>query len=380
MQPLDDITIVDLSLKLPGPYATKLLADAGAEVLSIEPPGGDYLGDPESEEYRQTYAALNEGKQSILVNLKDERGQAFVQAVAAEADVVIEGFSPGTAKKLGVDPETLRAANEDLIYCSLSGYGQTGPRRNEPGHDLNYQGVAGFLDPDDPTPPKTAVADYAGATMLALSVLIALWGRNRGGGGQYIDLAMFDVIASWNSVHLPWVLSDDEPTDYDPVIGGEYPCYNTYETGDGRYLTLGAMERGFWVELCDSLDLPELLDEQFATSGRESDAYKRLQEVFKTRSLDEWVEKFGQELPVSAVQTTTEALNDPQVAAREHLVAVDEQTGEIVNSFGLPVTFSPLTGGEEGRALDETLDRAGYGADTLAELEASGVITHRDEP
>lgn len=378
MQLLDNVTVVDLSLKLPGPYATRLLADLGAEVLSVEPPGGDYLGDPESTAYSETYAALNEGKRSVVVDLKDDRGQRFVQDVAAEADVVVEGFAPGTAEKLGVDHGTLGDRNEDLVYCSLSGYGQSGPRRDEPGHDLNYQGVAGFLDPEDPAPPKTPVADYAGATMLALAILVALWGRDRGGGGQYIDLAMFDVIASWNSVHAPWARSDEGPGDYDPVIGGEYPCYNTYETGDGRYLTLGAMERGFWTDLCDALDLPELVDEQFATGGQDSGAYQRLQAAFRTRPLAEWVGDLGEEIPVSAVQTTSEALADDQISARDHLVATDEGTGETLRAFGFPVAFSDIELGTRDQSVAATLEAAGYDAAKLGSLAADQVVTDRE--
>lgn len=380
MQPLDDVTVVDLSLKLPGPYATKLLADAGAEVLSVEPPAGDYLGDPESEEYTRTYRMLNEGKRSVKVDLKDDRGQQFVQDVVAEADVVVEGFAPGTAENLGVDFDTLQARNEDLVYCSLSGYGQTGPRRNEPGHDLNYQAVAGFLDEDDPAPPKTPVADYAGATMLTLAVLVALWGRDRGGGGQYIDLAMFDVIASWNAVHAPWTHSDVTRLDHDPVIGGEYPCYNTYETADGRYLALGAMERNFWLGLCEALDRPDLVDEQFATGGQQSDAYQELQAEFRERPLDAWVEELGEDLPVSAVQTTTEAIEDPQVAARDHLLSVDERTGEPGLSFGLPVALRGVELGADDSSLDDTLAQAGYSGDDMAALDADGVVVDREEP
>lgn len=376
MGPLDDVTIVDLSLKLPGPYATKLLADVGAEVLSVEPPTGDYLGDPESTEYTETYRMLNEGKRSVKVDLKDDRGTAFVQDVVAEADVVVEGFAPGTAEKLGVDYDALKAVNEDLIYCSLSGYGQTGPRRNEPGHDLNYQSVAGYLDEDDPSPPKTAVADYAGATMLALAVLVALWDRDRS-GGQYIDLAMFDVIASWNSVHAPWTHSDVTRLDHDPVIGGEYPCYNTYETANGRHLALGAMERGFWVDLCEALDRPDLVDEQFATGGQDSEAYRELQEAFRARPLEEWVEDLGDRVPLSPVQTTTEAVEDPQVAARDHLLSVDEETGEAGLSFGFPVAFEDeLSAGDS--SLEDTLARAGYSADELSTLEDDEVVVDRE--
>lgn len=378
MGPLDDVTIVDLSLKLPGPYGTKLLADVGAEVLSVEPPTGDYLGDPESAEYTETYRMLNEGKRSVKVDLKDDRGTAFVQDVVAEADIVVEGFSPGTAADLGVDYDTLRAVNEDLVYCSLSGYGQTGPRRNEPGHDLNYQAVAGYLDEDDPSPPKTAVADYAGATMLALAVLVALWDRDRS-GGQYIDLAMFDVIASWNSVHSPWTCSDATRLDHDPVIGGEYPCYNTYETADGRHLALGAMERGFWVDLCEVLDRPDLVDEQFATGGQDSEAYRELQEEFLTRPLDAWVDELGDRLPLSPVQTTTEAVEDPQVAARDHLLSVDEGTGEAGLSFGFPVAFEDEVAAGDS-SLQATLARAGYSDDELATLEDDVVVVDREEP
>lgn len=377
MRPLDDVTVVDLSLKLPGPYATKLLADAGAAVVSVEPPHGDYLGDPESAEYRETYRMLNEGKRSVTVDLKDDRGQQFVHDVVAEADVVIEGFAPGTAERLGVDYETLRGINDDLVYCSLSGYGQTGPRRSEPGHDLNYQAVAGFLDEDDPAPPKTPVADYGGATMLALAALVALWGRDRGGGGQYVDLAMFDVIASWNAVHAPWTTSDVVARDHDPVIGGEYPCYNTYETADGRHLALGAMERNFWVGLCEALDRPDLVDEQFATGGQDSDTYRELQEEFLQQPLDAWVDDLGEDIPVSPVQTTTEAVEDPQVAAREHLLTPDEQ-GEPALSFALPVAFSNVERGGSAASVAETLARAGYGADELAELADAGVVADRE--
>lgn len=379
MEPLDDVTVVDLSLKLPGPYATKLLADVGAEVLSVEPPHGDYLGDPESDEYTETYRMLNDGKRSVKVDLKDDRGTAFVQDVVEEADVVVEGFAPGTAEKLGVDYETLQAVNEDLIYCSLSGYGQTGPRRNEPGHDLNYQAVAGYLDEDDPSPPKTAVADYAGATMLALAVLVALWGQDRDGGGQYVDLAMFDVIASWNAVHAPWPDSNMTRLDHDPVIGGEYPCYNVYETADSRHLALGAMERNFWLGLCEALDRPDLVDEQFATGGQESDAYVELQAEFHERPLDAWVEDLGETLPVSPVQTTTEAIDDPQVAAREHLLSVDEETGDAGLTFGFPVAFQDeLSAGDS--SLADTLARAGYADAELATLADADVVVDREDP
>lgn len=379
MQLLSDVTVIDLSLKLPGPYATKLLSELGAEVLSVEPPHGDYLGDPESSEYQAAYRGLNTGKQSFCIDLKDDRGQAFVQDVAAEADVVVEGFAPGTAERLGVDYETLRAINDDLIYCSLSGYGQSGPRSDEPGHDLNYQAVAGKIHSDDPRPPKTPIADYGGALILVVSVLATLWGRDRGSGGQYLDLAMFDVLASWNSVHYPWVAADEQETDYDPVIGGEYPCYNTYATGDGRWLAVGTMERHFWVDLCEALDVPELVDRQFAPGGRESEAYQELQAVFGTRTCQEWLDALGEELPVSPVQTTTEAVRDPHCLARSSLTESDDDGQVRLEPFGFPVDLDSGDGIGDGEPMQVTLERAGYDENELASLARADVVLERIE-
>lgn len=379
MQLLSDVTVIDLSLKLPGPYATKLLSELGAEVLSVEPPGGDYLGDPDSEEYRAAYRALNEGKESYCIDLKDDRGQEFVQDLASAADVVVEGFAPGTAERLGVDVETLRGRNEDLVYCSLSGYGQTGPRSDEPGHDLNYQAVAGTLHPADPRPPTTPIADYGGALVLVVAVLAALWGRDRGSGGQYLDVAMFDVLASWNSVHHPWVAAGDDEPDYDPVIGGDYPCYNTYEAADGRWLAVGTMERRFWVDLCERLDRPDLVDRQFATGGRESQAYQELQSEFRRKSREAWLDELGEELPISPVQTTGEAVEDPQSLARSSITQQTADGERAPESFGFPVAMDGETNQHQEHTLTDTLRQVGYDDEELASLAADSVVVERTE-
>lgn len=156
MQPLDDITVIDVSLTLPGPYATSQLQQLGAEVVSVEPPHGDPLRHREPlgpNGQGGLYEMLNEEKQTASIDLKDERGKQLLLDMAAEADVFTEGFRPGVVDDLGIGPDTLRAENPDLIYCSLSGFGQTGPRRDQPAHALNYEGLAGLLDPDDPSCP-----------------------------------------------------------------------------------------------------------------------------------------------------------------------------------------------------------------------------------
>lgn len=226
-------------------------------------------------------------KQTASIDLKDERGKQLLLDMAAEADVFVEDFRPGVVDNLGIGPDTLRAENPDLIYCSLSGFGQTGPRRDQPAHALNYEGLAGLLDPDDPSCPGFPVADFSGAQMLVIAVLAAIRTRDRGGDGQYIDFGLFEVLASWNRWNDPWAESDATEFDHDPLVGGEYPCYNTYETADGHYLTLGIMEPKFWEELCERLDRPDLVDGQFDTGRSNSGTYHEIQAEFEQRPLEE---------------------------------------------------------------------------------------------
>lgn len=290
MQPLDDITVIDVSLTLPGPHATSQLQQLGAEVVSVKPPHGDALRHREPfgpNGQGGLYEMLNEGKQTASIDLKDERGKQLLLDMAAEADVFVEGFRPGVVDDLGIGPDTLRAENPDLIYCSLSGFGQTGPRRDQPAHALNYEELAGLLDPDDLSIPGFPVADFSGAQMLVIAVLAAIRTRDRGGDGQYIDFGLFEVLASWNRWNNPWAESDATEFDRNPLVGGEYPCYNTYETADGRYLTLGIMEPKFWEELCERLDRPDLVDGQFDTGGSNSGTYQEIQAEFEQRPLEE---------------------------------------------------------------------------------------------
>jgi crotonobetainyl-CoA:carnitine CoA-transferase CaiB-like acyl-CoA transferase len=394
MQPLDDITVIDLSLTLPGPYATWVLSELGADVVSVEPPDGDPIRhwEPSLPDSRsEVFAMLQESKETVAIDLKDERGRDLLAAMSDDADVVVEGFRPGVVDSLGVGPETLRERNPDLIYCSLSGFGQTGPRADQPGHSLNYEGLAGLLDPKDPSLPGYPVADFAGAQMLVIAVLAALRGRDRGAGGRYVDLGLYEALASWNAWNAPWADRDDGPS-REPLVGGEYPCYNTYETADGRYLTLGVMEPPFWETLCERLDRPDLVDAQFETGGTDSDAYRELQGEFEQRPLDAWLDRLGGDLPVGPVRSPAEAMTDPQLDAREHAVAVDGRTGDLARTFDLPVTFSEpaAEGGDEPAKSDSAgrsdgADRPGvagladYDESRLASLRMDGVLDDERE-
>lgn len=376
MQPLDDITVVDLSITLPGPYGTKLLERLGAEVLKIEPPGGDPLkhrGPTTEDGVGAIYAALNDGKRCFEIDLKTNRGTTFVQDIASTADVFVEGFRPGVVDRLEVGPGELRNRNDSLIYCSVSGFGQDGPRRNQPAHDLNYQALAGVLDPADPSLPELPVSDFASGTMLVVAILTALRHRDRGGSGQYIDLALYDVTASWNTWNVIWAESEVE-YDRDPLISGEYPCYNTYRTKDGQYLTVAIMEEHFWRKLCQRLEVPELVERQFDNGGQDSAAYARLQEVFDQRTLASWNDALSEEFPVTPVRPAAAVDDSSQAPRSEHAFAVDETTGKTLESLGVPISFGGNTTTTE-TSSDHLLEAAGYDDTALTALKEADILS-----
>jgi alpha-methylacyl-CoA racemase len=377
MQPLDDVTVVDISLTLPGPYATSILQQLGAEVLSITPPGGDPVDDrgPQlADGHSELFAALNRGKRTLALNLKDERGRELLFDVVSQGDVFVEGFRPGAVDDLGIGPGRLREHNPALVYCSLSGFGQSGPRRDQPAHSLNYEGLAGLLDPDNPGMPQFPVADFAGAQLLVIATLAALRARDRGGGGQYIDLGLYEVLANWNAWNAPWATNAASEHQGDPLVGGEYPCYNTYETADERHLTLGIMEPKFWEELCSRLGREHLTESQFETGGKRGDAYQELQQVFRTEPLATWVDRLSGDLPVAAVTHPADALEDEHGRARDHVFAFDTQTGETVREFGFPVAFAEKYDSTSDDGSD-LLTSAGYDDAALSELRESNVVT-----
>ena len=239
---LQDVRVLDLTRLLPGPYATQLLADLGADVIKIEAPDrGDYAREMEpttDEGVGQIFDAVNRGKRSISLDLTTEADRDRFDSLAATADVVIEGFRPGTAERLGIGHERLRERHPDLIYCSLSGYGGTGPRRDWPGHDLNYIATTGLLDmtrrdtEESPQIPGVPVADMAGGLVATLSILAGLLARSRGDGGCYIDASLADAAMSLTAP-VAALAFDGVPRPGATPLTGELPWYDLYETADG---------------------------------------------------------------------------------------------------------------------------------------------------
>ena len=254
---LDGITVVDLSRLLPGPYCSMILADHGARVIAVE--DKRFLADG------LFFNLINRNKEHMSLNLKTEKGREIFYRLIAKADVLLEGFRPGVVDRLGVDYESVRQANPKIIYCSITGYGQNGPFRDRVGHDVNYLSYAGVLDligekDHPPSIPGVQIADIAGGGMnAAIGILLALFARQNTGQGQYIDISMTDGMVGFLPAALFFrQLTGQEPKRADGILSHRYACYNTYETADGRYLSIGAVENRFWKQLCDTLEIPRI--------------------------------------------------------------------------------------------------------------------------
>ncbi|MCX5910005.1 MAG: CaiB/BaiF CoA-transferase family protein [Deltaproteobacteria bacterium] len=262
MRALEGIKVLDLSRLLPGPYGSMILADLGAEVLRIEDRRfeGDGPGMP----------TVMRNKRHMTLNLKHPRGREIFYRLAKEADVLLEGFRPGVVKRLGIDYDSLKGIYPRLIYCSVTGYGQDGPYRKMVGHDVNYLsfgGVLGLTGERDRKPviPPIQVADIAaGGMFAALGIMAALLYRERTGKGQYIDISMLDGVIAMLPFAASILWGGGKPGKSDTLLSGRYPCYSVYETKDGEYISLGALEERFWVTLCRQLGREDYIPHQFA--------------------------------------------------------------------------------------------------------------------
>jgi crotonobetainyl-CoA:carnitine CoA-transferase CaiB-like acyl-CoA transferase len=245
---LDGVRVLDLGIWRPAPYAAQLLADLGADVVKVEPPGGDPM-----RGYPELFATLARHKRCIELDLRGDTDQARALDLAAESDIAVEGFRPGVAARLGVGYEALRARNPAIVYCSISGYGQSGPRTGTAGHDVNYQAYAGVLTPragDAPLLPPVPYADLAAGLAAAMAMCAAYIRRLRTGEGEYIDVSMTDVLAHWNGEFDGTAIEGWEG----PVTGN--PGYGVYATADDRWVSLGVIaEDRFWAGLCGALGL-----------------------------------------------------------------------------------------------------------------------------
>src|SRR5262245_9048628 len=357
---LDGIRILELARVAPAELPAMMLADMGAEVLKIETPEKDR--DASDEWVRRTiHNFVNRNKRSMTLNMKSPEGQAVFKKLAATADVIVEGFRPGVMKRLGADYETLQALNPRLVYCSLSGFGQDGPYRDRPAHDMNYLSLAGVLNligekDRKPVIPLNLVADYAGASLHgALGIMLALFARERTGRGQHVDVSYLDTTVSLLAAtpNMRFFFSDGlAPRRGEGFLGGSYPYYAIYETRDAKLLTIGCTEPWLWENFCKAIGHPEYTrfarqPDQFvrAANAEESAAREAIEAIIKTRNRDDWDDFLVKhDVCVGKVYDVEEMVQDPQINHRQMIVDVEHPTHGRVRQFGIAIKLSDTPG------------------------------------
>jgi alpha-methylacyl-CoA racemase len=404
MLALEGIKVLDLTHLPPGGLCTMFLGDLGADVIKVEAlPGvggrGSGIGlSPMGEEGRREAAfdALSRNKRSIGLNLKADKGRGIFYQLAQTADVVVEGFRPGVAKRLGVDYEKIKSINPGIIYCSLSGYGQDGPYSNRSGHDVNYISIAGVLNligyPDrPPVVPLNLLADFAGASLHGvIGILAALLARGKTGKGQHVDIAYTDGAMSVSA----WFISNYFSTGImfnrgETWLHGAYPYYGVYEAKDGKYISIGCLEPWFWENLCRALGKEEYISycispEHFlhrpeGEKWEEISSY--LKQVFLTRTRDEWFDFLAdKDVPVGKVYTFDEVFNDPQVLHRQMVLEIEHPTLGKVKHPGIAIKLSETPGEVRslapmfGEHTEEILHELSYSKSQIDELRQSDII------
>jgi len=395
---LEGITVLDLSTFVTGGFCSAMLANQGAEVVKVEQPGyGDAIrhsGPPFIDGESPYYWTVNYGKRSLELNLKNDGAREALYDLAAEADVFLQNYRPGTAERLGVDYETISEHNDDIIYVAVSAFGQTGPWRERTGYDLLIQGMGGIMDVTgeegrQPVKVGLPMTDLVTAMWAAFGVSTALYKRELTGEGDYIDLGMLEAVLPWLTKQAGQVFADETPRRMgtkDPVLAP----YQTFETEDG-YINICILNEKLWGELCEVLDRTDLLeDERFETNADRvdnvDDLESEIESTLADRTTEEWTEIIAEEggVPAGPVHSVEEALSNPQIDARGTITEIEHpELGEV------PVIEHPLRfeGAESGFELPppllgehnrEVFRDLGYSEAQLDEMEQAGVFGEAD--
>jgi len=372
--PLRNVKLLDLSRQLPGPFCSMLLADLGVDVLVVASPA-DVMG--------IGIPLIQRNKRSMTLNLKHPEGKGIFDRLVQGADIILEGFRPGVTERLGIDYTSMARLNPRLVYCSISGHGQDGPYRDKVGHDINYLGYAGVLGVSGvvggpPTVMPVQVADIGGGALMAtVGILAALLAREQTGRGQFVDISMMDGSVAWNVFHTTLALVfGQQPQRGQTRLTGHNPCYAVYETKDGKYVTVGALEEHFWRNLCVQLGVEEFIPDQFVEGPRREEMFRVIRGTFRTKTQAEWLQQLGPvDICFGPVNDITEAFADPQVQAR----------GMIRDVNGLKLIASPLKLSDTppveptpppqfGQDTDDVLRGLGYSVQAIEQLRAQRVV------
>lgn len=386
MSALEGLRILDLSRMLPGPYCSMMLADLGAEVIKVEELSGDPTrrSPPIVDGHSVPFEQVNRNKKSIALDLKQERGRELFLKLASTADCVLEQFRPGVVDRLGINYESVAGVNPRIVYCSLTGFGQNGPHRERSGHDLNYLALSGVLGlttdgQGKPVIPGVQVADLAGGMIAAFAILAALISRDKTGRGQYVDVSMFDVMLALLPIpaaHHFAGRSLGVGTRY--VLSGAYPFYNVYETGDGKYMTLGALEPKFWANFCRKVGREDLISRQFDSGDQQAHLFDQVRAIFKGRTQQEWIELMADsDCCCEPVLSIADAFEHEQTRAREMVGQVEQSRFKHLGSaYKMSDTPPACTGTAPllGQHTNELLAEVGISDDERAQLRTAGVI------
>jgi alpha-methylacyl-CoA racemase len=389
--PLQGLKILDFTTLLPGPYATMMLADMGAEVLrvvsgtridltTLMPP---FIG---KDNISAVSACLARGKKSMTLNLKDPRAVQIVHQLLDEYDVVIEQFRPGVMAKFGLDYPTLKKVNPSLIYCSLTGYGQTGPMADRAGHDINYlarSGLMAYSGRKETGPVLTGmqIADIAsGSYNSVVGILAAVVHRQNTGQGQYLDVAMTDGAMAFNAMVGAAFLADGQELDREGHLLNGGSLYDFYETKDHQYLSFGGLEPQFFAAFCRAIDRPDLIPGQVITTDPPQIKHE-IREIIRSKTRDEWLEIFEEtDACLEPVLSLAEAFSDPQAQARGMVVDLPLPGGGSVKQLAHPIKYSETAPGYRhigvaaGTHTNEVLKKLGHSDQEIAEFEKTGLF------
>jgi|AP82_1055514.scaffolds.fasta_scaffold10918_3 crotonobetainyl-CoA:carnitine CoA-transferase CaiB-like acyl-CoA transferase len=395
MKPLEGIRVLDLTRALAGPFCTLMLGDYGADVIKIEIPGaGDdtrHWGPPFVGEESAYFLSINRNKRSLTLNFKDPEAIKIFLQLAKDADVIVENFTPGVMARFGLDYETVKGVNPKIVYCSISGFGQTGPYQSRPAYDQIMQGISGIMsitgEPDgEPQKVGIAVTDIGAGMWSAFAVMTAIFHREQKGEGQYIDISMMDAQVAWLTYQAATYFANDEPP---KRLGAAHPTlvpYQAFMCEDGKYINVAVGSERIWDRFCQGMKMPEMKENpEYATNGdrvrNRDEIVPNLQKIFLTRPVNDWVQDLQEfNVPCGPINDLADVFSDPQLLHRKMFVEMPHPTLGSIKQTGLPIKFSltpgaldrhpPLLGEHNGELLKEL----GYSEADIQRLTEQEVI------
>ena len=395
MKALEGIRVLDLTRALAGPFCTLMLGDYGADVIKIEIPGaGDdtrHWGPPFIGEESAYFLSINRNKRSLTLNFKDPEAIKIFLQLAKDADVVVENFTPGVMSRFGLEYETVKEVNPKIVYCSISGFGQTGPYQNRPAYDQIMQGLSGVMsltgEPGgDPQKVGIAITDIGAGMWSAFAIMAAVFHRDQRGEGQYIDISMMDAQVAWLTYQAATYFANGEPP---KRLGAAHPTlvpYQAFMCQDGKYINVAVGSERIWERFCRGINKPEMKDNpDYATNGdrvrNRAKIVPYLQEFFLTRSVNEWVQDLQEfNVPCGPINDLADVFSDPQLLHRKMLVEMAHPTLGSIKQTGIPIKFSLTPGGLDrhppllGEHNGELLKELGYSDADIDRLAQQEVI------